>query len=307
MSIDVRRLQVLRQVALRGTIAAAAEALAFTPSAVSQQLATLERETGTELLERSGRSVRLTDAGRVLVKHAEAILLELDNAESALQSLSHDVAGTLHVGAFASVTAAVLVPAMTRLARKYPDLYVTIHDVDPSEALRDLRLGELDVVVSHEYDHMMQPTEPGTERRLLFTEPMYALTPPGRLPPGASVDLADLAADRFGAAPMSSDCGRAVREACRAAGFEPDVRFNFNEFPLLLDVVRAGLAVALLPALALAGDTNGCEVHPLSAGGFSRRIFTAFRPGCGARPTVAALLAAVTDAAVSVTPAVAAA
>src|ERR1700737_5098690 len=104
MVIDVRRLQVLRQVALRGTIAAAAEALSFTPSAVSQQLTALERETGAELLERSGRSVRLTDAGRVLVKHADAVLLELDKAESALQASLNDVAGTLCVGAFASVT-----------------------------------------------------------------------------------------------------------------------------------------------------------------------------------------------------------
>jgi DNA-binding transcriptional LysR family regulator len=299
MAIDVRRLQVLRQVALRGTIAAAAEALAFTPSAVSQQLTALERETGAELLERSGRSVRLTDAGRVLVKHADAVLLELDKAESALQASLNEVGGTLRVGAFASVTASVLGPAVAALSRQHPDLIISIHDIDQSSTLRDLRLGEVDVVVAHEYDHMLQPSEPGIERRLLFTEPIFAVTPPGRLRPGATVDLAELAKDRFAAAPIGSDCGKAVREACRAAGFEPDVRFNFVEFPVLLDMVRAGLAVSLLPALAVVGDAGGYEVHRLSSGGFSRRVFIAFRQGSCLRPSVIALLAAVTAAAES--------
>jgi DNA-binding transcriptional LysR family regulator len=291
MTLDVRRLQVLRQVALRGTIAAAAEAMAFTPSAVSQQLAALERETGADLLERSGRTVRLTDAGRVLVDHAEAVLLELDKAEAALETAMHQVAGTLHVGAFASVTAAILCPAVAALATRHPGLEVTIHDFDPSAALRALRLGELDVAVAHEYDHMTRASLPGVERRVLFTEPMFAVTPPGRFGPGASVDLSELAGDRFAAAPAGSDCGSAVRQACRAAGFEPDIRFNFVEFPVLLDLVRAGLAVSLLPALALSGGTNGLDVHRLSSGGFSRRIFTACRKGTTGRPGVSALLA----------------
>lgn len=297
MTIDVRRLQILRQVALRGTIAAAAEALAFTPSAVSQQLTALERETGAELLERSGRGVRLTDAGRVLVHHADAVLLELDKAEAALQASVNEVTGTLRVGAFASVTASVLAPALAALAAQYPDLTVTIHDLDPTSALRDLRLGEVDVVVAHEYDHMVQPREPGVHRRLLFTEPIFAVTPPGRLRPGVAVDLAELEGDRFAAAPPTSDCGKAVREACRAVGFEPDVRFNFVEFPVLLDLVRAGLAVSLLPALALTDDREGYEVHHLSSGGFSRRVFVACRQGSSPRPSVVALLAAVTGAA----------
>jgi len=297
MSIDVRRLQVLRQVALRGTIAAAAEALSFTPSAVSQQLSALERETGAELLERSGRGVRLTDAGRVLVEHADAVLLELDKAESALLATLNEVGGTLRLGAFASVTASVLAPALASLALEHPDLVVSIRDVDPSSALRDLRLGEVDVVVAHEYDHMLQPSDPGIERSLLFTEPMFAVTPPGRFWPGAAVGLHELAADCFAAAPVGSDCGQAVREACRAAGFEPDVRFNFMEFPVLLDLVRAGLAVSVLPALAIVDGPAGYEVHRLSSGGFCRRVFIACRAGGRRRPAVTALLHAVTVAA----------
>lgn len=296
MSLDVRRLQILRQLALRGTIAAAAEALAFTPSAVSQQLAALERETGATLLERSGRGVRLTDAGRVLVAHAEAVLLEVDRAESALQAVMHDVAGTLHVGAFASVTASVLVPALASLSREHPGLAVTIHDVEPTAALRALRLGELDVVVAHEYDHMARATQPGVERRLLFTEAIFAVTPPGRFPSGRTIRLSELAADGFAAAPVGSDCGDAVREACRAVGFEPDVRFNFVEFPVLLDLVRAGLAVSLLPALALSGGTDGLDVHPISSGRFCRRVFTAFRPGTTTKPSITALMTALSMA-----------
>src|ERR1700694_4194186 len=143
MALDVRRLRLLREVALRGTIAAAAEALSFTASAVSQQLTTLEREAGAELLERNGRGVRLTDAGSMLVSHAESILAELERAESDLEELRTTVAGRIRVAAFPSVTAAVLAPAFAALAERHPGLTVTHSEFEPEHALREVKLGEL--------------------------------------------------------------------------------------------------------------------------------------------------------------------
>src|SRR3984893_8597073 len=116
MTLDVRRMRLLREVALRGTIAATAEAMSYTASAVSQQLSALEKETGTELLERNGRRVRLTEAGRTLVAHTEAVLSELERAEAALEAVGTTVSGVVRVAAFPSVAAAVVAPALASLA-----------------------------------------------------------------------------------------------------------------------------------------------------------------------------------------------
>jgi len=295
MVLDVRRLRVLREVALRGTIAAAADALGFTPSALSQQLSALEREAGAAVLERTGRGVRLTDEGRVLVHHAEVILAELERAEVALEAARVDVRGRLRVAAFSSVTSAMLAPTVARLATRHPDLDVVLCESDPGEALRDLRLGELDLVVAHEYDHLLIAPDPEIHRDELFTEDMLIAAPHGRFAPGRPVALAELSGDVWAAGPARSDCGTAVREACRAAGFEPDVRYSFTEFAVVLHLVAAGMAVSLLPQLAFAEPSHGYSVHPVSDGGFTRRIFTASRLGNRDRPAVVAFLDALAE------------
>jgi molybdate transport repressor ModE-like protein len=295
MSIDVRRLRLLSEVAHRGTIAAAAEALAFTPSAVSQQLSTLEREVGAPLLERTGRGVRLTEEGWLLVRHGDAVFAELERAEAALEATRRSVAGRLRVAAFSSVTSAVLAPTVARLSQRHPDLEVSLVESDPGVALRDLRLAELDLVVAHEYDHLLVPHDPDIHRRDLFDEDMLVAAPPGRFAPGRPVSLGDLAGETWAASSIRTDCGKAVREACRGAGFEPDIRFEFTEFAVVLQLVAAGLAVALLPQLAFSEYDHGYEVHPLSDGGFKRRIFTATRLGNRERPAVVAFLDAVAE------------
>jgi molybdate transport repressor ModE-like protein len=296
MVLDVRRMRVLREVALRGTIAAAADALGFTPSALSQQLSSLEREAGAPVLERTGRGVRLTEEGRVLVRHAETILAELEKAEVELEATRVHVGGRLRVAAFSSVTSAVLAPTVARLSVLHPDLEVMIGESDPGEALRDLRLGELDLVVAHEYDHLLVPPDAEINRCDLFVEDMLVAAPPGRFPVGRPVALSELASDVWAAAPTRTDCGTAVREACRAAGFEPDVRYEFTEFAVVLHLVAAGMAVGLLPQLAFTEPTHGYTVHPVSEGGFRRRIFAASRIGNRERPAVVAFLAAVVEA-----------
>lgn len=299
MVLDVRRLRLLREVALRGTIAAAADALAFTPSAVSQQLTTLEREVGADLLERSGRSVRLTDAGRLLVEHAEVVLGDLERAEAALEASLVSVCGTVRMSAFASVTTAVIGPAIASLATSLPDLTVEVVEGDGETALRELQLGELDLVVAHEYSHASRPREAVLDRRELFREPLSVVVPPGRFPPGVPIALEALVDETWAMAPEASDCGAAVREACRTAGFEPQVRYAFAEFGVVLGLVAAGLAVSLLPDLAFASDPGPYDVHPVKGRSFERRIFVASRRGSRRRPALVAVIEAL-DAAAAV-------
>ena len=149
--LDVRRLRVLRELAARGTIAATADALGYTAPAVSQQLAALEREAGVALLERNGRTRRLTPAGEELVQRTEGILRELEAAEAALERTTTQVAGVLRAAGFASAHRILLPRAIATLAQRHPDLRVTTRDMEPEDSLPALKLGELDVAIAQEY------------------------------------------------------------------------------------------------------------------------------------------------------------
>ena len=255
MELDVRRLRVLREVALRGTITAAAAALGFTPSAISQQLTALERESGTVLLERAGRRVRLTFAGQSLVEQAARVLTALEEAQAALERARAAVGGELRVAASGSVAQALVLPVAAGLSAEYPLLHLTVAEHDPGDGLRELRLGGLDVVVAHEYDHDQRKPEPDLVRFELLTEEMLVAAPAGRF--AGPVALADLAAEIWAAEPAANTCGRAVRVACRRAGFEPDIRYVSGETGVVLAAVQAAGAVALVPRLGLTGRRRG--------------------------------------------------
>jgi len=169
-TLDVRRMRVLREVAARGTIAAAARALAFTPSAVSQQLAALERETGVALLDRRGGRVHLTEAGRRLVGRTEAILAELEAATAELEAAAVEVTGDVHVAAFPSAERALLAPAIATLAGRHPEVRVRTTELEPEDALPALKLGEADVAVVHSYDFSPRPPDPSVELTLLLED-----------------------------------------------------------------------------------------------------------------------------------------
>ncbi|MEU9004976.1 LysR family transcriptional regulator, partial [Streptomyces sp. NPDC048551] len=159
--LDVRRLRLLRELARRGTIAAVAEALAFSPSAVSQQLTVLEREAGLPLLERTGRRVRLTPAAQNLVRHADAVLERLERADADLAEARGGLAGALRIGSFPTATRAIVPAALVRLARRHPGLEPMISETDPAAVAHALRAGDLDVALVHEYDFVPAPPEPG--------------------------------------------------------------------------------------------------------------------------------------------------
>ena len=288
MDLDVRRLRLLREVALRGTIAATADALGFTPSAVSQQLSTLERESATALLERSGRTVRLTDAGRLLVERTGPVLVALEEAQAALEASRQEVGGELRVAASGSVARALVVPVVGALAREHPKLRVEVLEVEPEDGMREVRLGELDLVVAHDYEHARRPHPDDLVVVDLFVEDLFVVAPAGRF--AGPLSLAGLAGEVWAADPPGSSCGRAMRSTCRAAGFEPDVRYNSREAAVVLRAVLDGSAIALLPELALAAAPPGLDILAVTDVPVRRRVFGARRRGDPVRPSVALAL-----------------
>lgn len=175
--LDVRRLRLLRELARRGTIAAVAEALSFSPSAVSQQLSVLEREAGLPLLERTGRRVRLTPAGQNLVRHADAVLELLERADAELAEARGGLAGALRIGSFPTATRAIVPAALAALARRHPGLEPMVSETDPAAVAHALRAGDLDVALIHAYDFVPAPQEPGLAAEPLYREAMYLAAP----------------------------------------------------------------------------------------------------------------------------------
>ncbi|MGF1426252.1 LysR family transcriptional regulator [Kitasatospora sp. LaBMicrA B282] len=283
--LDVRRLRLLRELALRGTIAAVAEALAFSPSAVSQQLSALEREAGVVLLERTGRRVALTPAAHNLVRHAEAVLAQLEQAGAELAQARRGPAGPLRVGTFPSAARVVIPPALALLAERCPELEPMVAEVDPAGVADLLRAGELDVALVHDYDFVPAPTEPGIDRAPLFAEAMYlATTTPG---PGT---LAAHAADPWILATHGTLCHAMAIRACQAAGFLPRIRHRVDDFDTVLALVAAGQGVALVPELGVLAPPTDVHLHPLP---MSRRTAITHRAGAADHPAVAAFGAAV--------------
>jgi DNA-binding transcriptional LysR family regulator len=300
MDLDVRRLRLLREVALRGTIAAAAASLGYTPSAVSQQLSALERESGSVLLERHGRRVRLTDAGRLLVERTGAVLVALEEAGNALEASRRSVGGDLRLAASGSLARALVVPVMAEVARDWPELRVTLLEYEPGDTLQELRLGEIDLVVAHEYDHAPLRPQPDLVRVELFAEDMLVAAPRGRFV--GPVALADLRHEIWAADPSGNSCGRAMRAACRTVGFEPEVRYNSSEFAVLLSAVAHAGAVALLPELAFTQAPPEIDVLDVIDVPTRRLVFGARRRGNPARPSVGLLLDRLTAAGRAVQP-----
>ncbi|MFI8391608.1 LysR substrate-binding domain-containing protein [Streptomyces sp. NPDC085540] len=299
--LDVRRLRLLRELARRGTIAAVAEALSFSPSAVSQQLGTLEREAGLPLLERTGRGVRLTPAGQNLVGHAEAVLERLERADADLAEARGGLAGALRIGAFPTATRAIVPAALTALARRHPGLEPMVSETDPAAVAHALRAGDLDVALVHEYDFVPAEPEPGLATEPLYVEAMYLAAPAAETPapprgpaesggPDQGTALRTHARAPWITATPGTLCHAMTVRACQAAGFTPRVRHQVDEFATVLALVAAGQGVAVVPQLGVTGPTD--PAVRLTRLLMERRTNLAFRSGAGAHPAVAAFGAA---------------
>ena len=291
--LDVRRLRLLRELHARGTIAAVADALQYTPSAVSQQLAVLEREAGVPLLERVGRGVRLTSAGERLVVHAEAVLARLEAAEADLAA-GGQVRGRVRVGAFQTAARALVAPAFIELARAAPGIRTELLEIEAEDSLPLLRIGEIDVVVAEEYEHTPRPRDDAFDRRSLGLDRLVLVLGrdhPATGRPQGQLALRELADEAWAAPRDGTAFTDEVRRLCRGVGgFEPDIRHQANDVRLLFQLVASGLAIAVVPSLGMTTDED-VEMRPMPR---SREIFASIRSGSAAHPAVQAVLDALT-------------
>jgi DNA-binding transcriptional LysR family regulator len=271
--LDVRRLRVLREVAAHGSFSAAADALSYTQSAVSQQIAALEREAGSRLVERSARGVRLTDAGRALVCHADAILARLADAEDELRAIAGLRGGRLRLAAFPSACATLMPLAVARFRERHPGVDLSLHPAEPDVGLRLLRSGEADIALSIEATFATR-TDADVDAVTLLDDPMYIMLHRDHPMAGrARLRLADLAGDSWmiGTAGNCPDASIFLR-ACQTAGFEPRIAFNLDDYHAIQGFVAAGMGVSFIPDLALIAVRDDVVVRSLGARPPVRRI-----------------------------------
>jgi DNA-binding transcriptional LysR family regulator len=298
--LDLRRVRLLRELAARGTIAAVADALQFTPSAVSQQLAILEREAGVPLLERAGRGVRLTDAALTLVEHADALLERAALAEADLAAAAGTVTGRARVAGFQSVMLKLAIPAIEALARDAPRLRCELVEAEPEQAIPALALGDVDVVLADEWQHQPRALPPSLERHELLSDPVNVVLPehhPALKRHAGAVPLAELADEPWATGHPAMGWEEMTQRICRElGGFEPDIRFRANDANVSLALVARGLALALIPDLPLVGGRPGVAIRPIAESEVTRAIFAVTRAADAARPSTQALLTAIRTA-----------
>ena len=276
--LDVKRLRILREVAAHGSFSAAAEALYLSQSAVSQQIATLEREVGMKLLERTREGTRPTDAGRVLVEHAEAAIARLDEAERELAAIAGLEGGEVRVASFPSASATLLTMAVSNFVERHPKVRLSVTEAEPEESLPQLRSGDVDLALTFDYPALPGEEERDLERTLLLTESMHVALPKTHPSAGESkVRMADLREDVWLSGDCPSSCGEMVLAACRDAGFEPRVGFESDDYHVLQGFVAAGLGVTLLPDLALPTRRSDIVVLPTDPPAPVRRVWAETR------------------------------
>src|SRR3954447_16824716 len=251
--LDVKRLRILREVAAEGSFSAAADALYLSQSAVSQQVATLEREVGMPLLARGNGGPRLTDAGEALLAHADAVISRLEEAERELAAISGLEAGRLRLASFPSASATLVTQALSEFRSRFGGVALHFSEHEPEDSLPMLRRGDLDLAVVFDYPGLSSEADRDLDRTVLLTESMHVALPRShRLASAPTVDLSEFADEPWLCGTRPSSCADVVIFACRDAGFEPRVDFESDDYIVLQGFVAAGLGVTLLPDLALA-------------------------------------------------------
>jgi DNA-binding transcriptional LysR family regulator len=290
-TIDLRRLGVLRELDRRGSLAGAARALHLTPSAVSQQLASLSREVGVLLIERQGRGVRLTGQARVLLEHADLIAAQLEKARADLSAWEGGRRGAVTVGAFSSAITGLMPSALRWLAEHHPEVRIAIVEAEPPDLFTRLDGGEIDIAVAVDF----AAAPPHTDRRytrldLLVDILDLALPATHRYAHRGQVPLRDLAADTWIVGDPRSCCGAVTRSLCAANGFTPDIRHAVNDWQSLAALVEVGAGVALVPRLVQPLYRSGLVLRSPVGPPPTRHVFAAVRAGSGGDPVLAAVL-----------------
>lgn len=295
--LDVNRLRLLLEFAQRGTIAATAAALGYTPSAVSQQLAALEREAGAALLDRTARAAELTEAGRRLAARAAEILALIEAAESDLAA--PEPAGRVTISAFPTAAVA-FAPALTRTARAHPGLSLLLRQTQSGEeVLRLVRAGQVDVAILDDWSGRLASGQPAATRFFpLITDPLVLVVPRGHWASDARepVDLKKLRDEPWLAPPAGEASRRAVDRVLAAAGGIATPS-EFEGLATILSLVARGIGVALLPRLSLAAGDARVVVRDLPDISPARDLYAVARESAVRRPAVAVIVRALTSAA----------
>jgi DNA-binding transcriptional LysR family regulator len=291
--LDVRRLTLLRELQLRGTIAAVASSLNLSPSAVSQQLSVLEREVGIPLLRKAGRRVVLTQHAELLVAHTELVLTQLELAETGVQVDGASTAGTVTIATFQSAALGILPGALSILAAEHPDLRVHVTQREPETALHETWLRDFDLVVAEEYPHHSARLFRGLDRQPLMTDALRLAVPRG----SAISSIADAADAAWVMEPPGTASRHFAEQTCRAAGVEPDVRFETADLGAHVRLVESGNAVGILPDLIWAHHVPRAVDLIELPGAPRRTIFTAARDASAGRSAIIACRSALANVA----------
>ena len=298
--LDVRRLKVLREVAARGSFSAAAEALSFTQSAISQHVAALERETGTQLVERSSRGIRLTDTGQALVKHADSILGRIEDAEEELAAIAGLRGGRLRLASFQSAGATLVPRAVAQFHERHPEVDLSMAEIEEPDTVREaLRGGEIDLALVYDFEPIPNSLDGELDTTHLIDDPYDVIVPKDhRLAGKRSLSLSQLADEPWIASTFSCGCRQITERACQEAGFKPNVAFECDETLAAQALVAAGVGVTILPRLALATIHPGVVVRNLSRSTpVVRRIWAARERGGYQSPASEAMVQILLDVA----------
>jgi molybdate transport repressor ModE-like protein len=291
--LDVRRLRVLREVAKHGSFSAAADALSYTQSAVSQQIAALERETGTTLLERRAGGVRVTDAGAALVARADAILAQLADAERELAAIAGLRGGRVRLASFPSAGATLVTEGVSRFQRQHPDVELSLSEGEPHTTVPALKRGDFDLAVVFDYDHPRAPNLLAEDLDCihLMDDPLRLVLPANHpLASRKAVKLEQLADDAWVGGCGGGLCQQMVIDWCADAGFEPNIAFESDDHNVLVGLVAAGVGVALLPELAVRIEHPGTVCRPVAGRGLARKIYAAIPSDAYRSPATDAMI-----------------
>lgn len=292
--LDAKRLRVLREVAKRGSFSAAADSLSYTQSAVSQQIAALEKETGAKLVDRNARGIRMTDAGEALVRHADAILTRMCDAEAELEAIAGLRGGRVRLASFSTAGSTFVPSAIAAFHERYPGVELRLVEADPPESVPLLKSGELDVAIVYD-PYGEGDTE--LDRTPLLEDPMNVVLPLGhRLADKAKVRLKDLEAEHWIQTSQNCPCCTIVNDACRRAGFEPQIAFETDDYLTIQGLVAAGVGVAMIPDLGLAASRPDIVVRPLMGEQVTRKIDAVALPGSRKQPATNAMIEILTEA-----------
>ena len=287
--LDVKRMRILKEVADHGSFSAAAESLSYTQSAVSQQIAALEREAGTQLVTRGSRGIKLTEAGEALVRHADAILTRLADAEAELEAIRGLRGGRLRMAAFPTVGATLMPLAIATFRERHPDVELTVRQLEPEDSLPLLKCGDIDIALTIE-PSALEESE-GLDSTFLLDDPMFAALPLDHpLARKSRIRLKDLANDSWIGTTDACSCGALVRNQCIRMGFDPSITFESDDYLQIQGLIAAGVGVALIPTLALTTVRDDIVIRDLGTDAPVRKIAAATLPGAQRSPAARAML-----------------